>query len=216
MNQIFEAYLRVEEAVKQEDKETLKKFSRRWFYTRALRRMLQRTFPVHKDLLVVSWIQQKYRGKPKSVCWLQGCQRSRKFRGWAGGPPPPSQSTSEQVKAKALLLFWLLKRTRCCRATNSLDCIGVSVNLVALSTDPRYDPGDQYEDANVHLETSERVGLGQRLYPRGDSLHQSPHHNDKHGRCNKGPDGSIRQRQPATKRARERERERDVNVNWHM
>lgn len=37
------------------------------------------------------------------------------------------------------------------QATNSLDCIGVFVNLVAFATDPRYDPGDQYEDANVHL-----------------------------------------------------------------
>lgn len=58
------------------------------------------------------------------------------------------------------------------RLRRQLDRIGVSVNLVALSTDPRYDPGDQYEDADVH-------------------------HDHKHGRCNKGPDGPIRQRQPA-------------------
>lgn len=165
----------------------------------------EKEFPVHKDLLATSWIQRKYTGKPQSVCWLQGCQRSRKCREWAEGPPPPSLSTLKQVKAKVRWHFWLLKRTWCCWAKNSLDCIGVSVNLVALSTDPRYDPGDHYEDANVHLEISERV---ESIYDRslttvGHKLLQSPHHDDKHGRCNKGPDGTIRQRQPATKRERE-------------
>lgn len=38
----FKAYLRVEEAVEQEDEETLEKFKRRRFYTRALRKMVQR------------------------------------------------------------------------------------------------------------------------------------------------------------------------------
>lgn len=172
-----------------------------------LHQSAERTFPVHKDLLATSWTQQKYTGKPKSACWLQGCQRSRKCREWAGGPPPPSQSTWEQVKAKALSRVWLLKRTWCCRATNSLDCIGVSVNLVALSTDPGYDPGDQYEDANVHLETSERVVKDRGFTTDGHKLLPSPHHNDKQGRCNKGPDGSIRQWQPAAKSERQRERE---------
>lgn len=58
------------------------------------------------------------------------------------------------------------------RLGSQLNCVGVSVNLVALPADPRYDPGHQYEDANVH-------------------------HDDKHSWGHKGPDGSIRQRQPA-------------------
>lgn len=61
-------------------------------------------------------------------------------------------------KQKRSYIYNLQREVGAASATNSLDCVGVSVNLVALPTDPRYDPGHQYEDANVHLEISERAG----------------------------------------------------------
>lgn len=43
-----------------------------------------------------------------------------------------------------------------------LDCIGISVNFVALPADPRYNPGDGYENANVHLKS--RMETDQRFF----------------------------------------------------
>lgn len=73
----------------------------------------------------------------------------------------------------------------------------------------------------------EAFGMEASNNPKCRTSPQSAHRNDKHGRCHKGPDGSIRQRQPATETQRERGRERhrdtgrerrwrlDVNVKRH-
>lgn len=50
-----------------------------------------------------------------------------------------------------MVLDWFWKQI------NSLDWIGVSVNLVILSADSRYDPGHRYQNTDVHLKTRQEV-----------------------------------------------------------
>lgn len=45
-----------------------------------------------------------------------------------------------------IILFWSHHDSK-----HSPDCVGVSVNLVILSANPRYNSGHRYQNANVHL-----------------------------------------------------------------
>ncbi len=51
---------------------------------------------------------------------------------------------------------YLQSKSRLCQQKNSLDCISISMNLVTLSADSRYDPGHRYQNADVHLQVREQ------------------------------------------------------------